>query len=92
LPFAAVTLKALKPKETDVQPQTLGEHLRTRRLTLGLSQAEAGLRLGASQFTVMNWELERRWPRAKRWAAILAFLGYDPRPNAARCQTAGRAS
>jgi hypothetical protein len=82
LPFAAVALKSLKRKEIDFEPHSLGEHLRKRRLTLGLTQAAAGQRLGVNQFSVMNWELEVRQPRRKSWPATIAFLAYDPRPTA----------
>lgn len=49
-----ITLKALKPKETDFEPQTLGEHVRRRRLELGLTQRQAAERLGVSPWTVLN--------------------------------------
>ena len=38
LPLVSITLKALKPKETDFEPSCLGEHLRKRRLELQVSQ------------------------------------------------------
>jgi DNA-binding XRE family transcriptional regulator len=43
-----ITLKALKLKETDLEPQTLGEHLRKRRLELGHTQHQAAERLGVN--------------------------------------------
>jgi hypothetical protein len=51
-----ITLKALKPKETDFEPRTLGQHLRKRRLVLKLTQKQVGTALGMSPFTVLNLE------------------------------------
>ena len=44
LPSMPVTLNALKPKQTDFRPSTLGDHIRKRRLELGLSQKETARR------------------------------------------------
>jgi transcriptional regulator with XRE-family HTH domain len=54
-----VTHKCRKPKESDFEPETLGEHIRKRRLELGLSQKEAGNRFGATA-TVLHWEKDKR--------------------------------
>ena len=43
----------LEPKETDFIPQTLGEHIRKRRLGLGLAQKEVAEQLGCSWSAVM---------------------------------------
>jgi len=58
-----ITLKALKPKETDFEPQTLGEHVRKRRLELKLTQKQAAERLGVNPWTVLP-ELGERPHRA----------------------------
>ncbi|HYC44587.1 MAG TPA: helix-turn-helix transcriptional regulator [Burkholderiales bacterium] len=68
----------MKPKETDLEPQTVGDHVKRRRLELGLTQIEAGQRLGVTQFTVINWESGERRPATRHWPALLEFLGYDP--------------
>jgi transcriptional regulator with XRE-family HTH domain len=80
LPGLPVTLKALKPKESDFEPRTLGEHLRKRRLELGLTQKKAGLRLRANDITVLNWEKGYTEPPITSIPAIIRFLGYDPFP------------
>src|SRR4029077_3682308 len=41
-------LKAAKPKASDFQPGTLGEHIRKQRLTHGLKQREVAARLGVT--------------------------------------------
>ncbi len=76
-----MTLKALKPKETEFEPQTLGEHVRKRRLELGLTQRQAAERLGVSPWTVLNWEKNHTEPPIESIPAIIRFLGYDPFPK-----------
>ena len=73
-----LTLKALKPKVTDCPPILLGEHLKKKRLELGLTQKEAGKHLGVTSFTVTNWECGLRKPAIQHLPAICQFLGYDP--------------
>lgn len=75
-------LKALKSKETDFKPQTLGEHIKKRRLILNLYQREVAERLGVDEFTVLNWETEQsKEPHVSVMPAILDFLGYNPFPK-----------
>lgn len=75
-----IRLKALKPKETDFEPQTLGEHLRKRRLELRLTQNQAAHRLGVNPWTVLNWEKGHTEPPVGSVGTIRRFLGYDPFP------------
>jgi transcriptional regulator with XRE-family HTH domain len=84
LPGLPITLKGLKPKETDFEPRTLGEHIRSRRLELGLSQKAAAGRLGTSWRTAFNWEKGNSKPAVESIPAIIEFLGYDPFPNDAK--------
>lgn len=83
MPWVPVTLKCLKPKETDFTPERLGEHIRKRRLTLGLSQAQVAARIGVSSNTVLNWEKGHNEPPVEAIPRIVQFLGYDPFPAAA---------
>ena len=76
-----VTLKALKPKETDFEPTTLGEHVRKHRLGLKLSQRQVADRLGVNPWTVLNWEKGHTEPPIEAVPAIVQFLGYDPFPE-----------
>ena len=79
--FVPITLKALKPKETDFEPQSLGEHVRKRRLELRLTQKQAAERLGVNPWTVLNWEKDHTEPPIESMPAIIRFLGYDPFPE-----------
>jgi transcriptional regulator with XRE-family HTH domain len=58
--------------------RTLGDHLRKRRLDLGLLQREAAARIGCSVSAVSNWETNRTQPRVTQVPAIVAFLGDAP--------------
>lgn len=80
LPYCKATIKALwKPS---VYPKTLnhiGDHLRTRRLDLGLHQRDVALRLGVHAASVRNWEMGRTEPTLDLLRRVIEFLGYDPR-------------
>ena len=77
-----IRLKALKRKETDFEPQTVGDHIRKRRLLLKLTQkAVAGI-LKVSQFSIINWERGNFQPtKASTLHRTIEFLGYDPLPK-----------
>jgi transcriptional regulator with XRE-family HTH domain len=80
LPLLRIRLKCPKPKAYAENPQTVGEHLKKRRLELGLTQKQAAQALGVNPWTVMNWETGRFHPLIRWLPAILRFLGYDPFP------------
>ncbi len=60
---------------------TLGDHLRQRRLDLGLLQKDVAAIVGADAKTVTNWERHRTAPDLRHLPALLTFLGSDPRPE-----------
>jgi transcriptional regulator with XRE-family HTH domain len=78
LQFVPITLKALKPKKTDFEPRSLGEHVRKRRLELRLTQKQVAEQLGVNPWTVLNWEKDKTEPPIESIPAILRFLKYDP--------------
>lgn len=75
------TDKALRPKGYSDAPKTLGEHLRRRRLQLGLLQREAAKGFGIVHSAYIKWELDRVEPEIRYWPALIRFLGYDPHPK-----------
>jgi len=81
LPWVPVSLKALKPKETILEPQTLGEHIKRARMLRGLSQPKTAALIGVDTSTILNWEKNRTEPPVTSFPAILLFLGYDPYPE-----------
>jgi transcriptional regulator with XRE-family HTH domain len=75
-----VTLRGNKPKNP-VYPkelETIGDHIREKRLDLGLRQADVALRLGVDLFTLINWEKNKTEPVVRHWPAIVSFLRYCP--------------
>ena len=60
---------------------TVGDHIKKRRLELGLFQAQAGKLLGVCEATVKNWEKGHKGIPMRSYPAVLAFLGYDPHPE-----------
>ena len=60
---------------------TLGDHIRKKRLNLGLTQREAAHLIGVEQCSVYNWEKRGMNPAQRVQTAIIDFLGYDPNQN-----------
>jgi transcriptional regulator with XRE-family HTH domain len=56
----------------------LGDHLRKKRLDVGLLQKEVGQTLGVTACTVRYWETGRAFPAIKHIPRIIEFLGYSP--------------
>jgi len=81
LAYGAVTLRKQREKPAPHNPQTLGEHIRRRRLELRLTQRAAGQVFGVSRDALAWWENGTRNPEPAHVRAILEFLGYDPRPE-----------
>ena len=82
--FCELTLTAPKPLPAGY-PKTLttiGDHLRKRRLDLGLTQLEVAPQLGVTEKTVNTWEVHGQQPEIRYLPKIIAFLGYDPLPPA----------
>jgi transcriptional regulator with XRE-family HTH domain len=84
LPFCHSEIRAQKPKSESYPKEinSLGDHIRTRRLDLKLLQREVGEQIGASGATVHNWERNESTPVVRYLPAIVRFLGYDPLPPA----------
>jgi len=75
-----MALRAQKPLP-EAYPKTLGtlgNHLRKRRLDLGLRQKDVAKRLGADVMSVNNWENNLRTASVRFVPKIIAFLGYCP--------------
>jgi transcriptional regulator with XRE-family HTH domain len=80
LPFCYLTLKTPKPRNPAYPEhlKTLGDHIRTRRLDLGIHQKDVAAIVNATTSTVTNWEKNRTSPTLEFLPRILSFLGYDP--------------
>jgi transcriptional regulator with XRE-family HTH domain len=64
------------------QPQTIGDHIRRRRLGLKLLQREAAEQIGVCEPSIFNWESNRGTPEIRFMPAIIRFLDYNPLPEA----------
>jgi transcriptional regulator with XRE-family HTH domain len=62
------------------QLNTLGDHLRRRRLSLKLLQRQVAKQLGVGKTSIYNWETNRTKPGLEHMPAIIRFLGYNPIP------------
>jgi transcriptional regulator with XRE-family HTH domain len=80
LPFCHITLHGQKPlpKAYPRELRTLGDHLRKRRLDLGLLQRGVALILGVEEATIWNWEKNYSSPKLHYIPRIIKFLGYVP--------------
>jgi transcriptional regulator with XRE-family HTH domain len=80
LPFCCFSLKAKKPQSNQYPKSlsTIGDHLRKKRLDLGLLQREVALLLGSTECSVYYWETNRTTPTLTYLSAIVKFLGYCP--------------
>ena len=81
LHLVPIRFKALKPKETDLEPHTVGDHVRKHRLELGLTQKATAKLLEVTQFSVINWEKRGMTPPTTTMGRVIRFLGYDPIPR-----------
>jgi len=81
LPFCDLVLRTPKPlgREYPAELRTIGDHVRKRRLDLGLLQRDVALRIGVDPTSIFNWEAGRHHPSLRHLPAALDFLDYDPR-------------
>jgi site-specific DNA recombinase len=64
------------------EPQTVGDHIRRRRLDLKMLQREVAEQVGVDTTSVFNWEANTASPEIRYMPAIIEFLGYNPLPEA----------
>ncbi|MFI5364073.1 MAG: helix-turn-helix domain-containing protein [Candidatus Binatia bacterium] len=80
LPFCQVRLSARKPERPAYPKElkTLGNHIRRRRLDLGLLQREVAQQVGVDVNSVCHWETGHSRPKVYLMPRIIDFLGYVP--------------
>jgi transcriptional regulator with XRE-family HTH domain len=64
------------------EPQTIGDHLRLKRLARKMLQREVAEEVGVTESCVFNWEANTAKPEVRFMPAIIRFLGYNPLPEA----------
>jgi DNA-binding transcriptional regulator YiaG len=72
--------KAPKTKwAADSKPlRTYGDHVRAKRLVLGLYRREVAELIGVDETTIYNWESNRNRPAGRVIPRVEEFLGYCP--------------
>jgi DNA-binding transcriptional regulator YiaG len=83
LPFYHLTISASHPQKPGY-PKTLvtiGDHIRKRRLDLGLFQRQIAVQFGVDEASVWNWEKCGMKPESRYLPGIISFLGYNPLPE-----------
>jgi transcriptional regulator with XRE-family HTH domain len=80
LPFCHLELRAArrKPAGYPKQINTLGDHLRARRLDLKLLQKQVADQIGVHELAITGWEGNASIPEVRYMPAIIQFLGYNP--------------
>jgi transcriptional regulator with XRE-family HTH domain len=80
LPFCHVTLTAPKPSPVGypLDPNSLGEHLKKKRIDSGLLQKDVTNILNVCQNSIISWELGKTYPALKFMPRIINYLGYLP--------------
>jgi transcriptional regulator with XRE-family HTH domain len=83
LPFCHSQLRAAKPQSEHYPKEinSLGDHIRARRLNLKLLQRQVAEQIGVNAATITNWERNESTPVIHYIPAIVQFLGYDPLPS-----------
>ena len=82
MPFFRIHLQAKKPIPAYPKSlNTLGDHLRKRRLDLGLGQGRVAQTLGVGRAVICNWERNHTFPGVQYLSKVYDFLGYCPLPN-----------
>ncbi len=61
-----------------MKPETLGQHLLSRRLLLKLTQETVAARLNTVREHYERWERDEVAPIVSFWPRLIGFLGYYP--------------
>ena len=76
-------LKASKPRNPAYPKSlnTIGDHIRKRRLDLGFFQYQVAEQIGVDECSIYNWESNATSPALRWMPAVFQFLGYNPLPK-----------
>jgi DNA-binding XRE family transcriptional regulator len=80
LPFCGFDVTDSKPMSSAYPKniETVGDHLRARRVEQELKQLDVSHLIGVSEATITNWENNLTVPETRYLPAIIRFLGYNP--------------
>ena len=93
LPFCHLRFEAVRPLSNGYPADllTIGDHIRKRRMDMGLFQRQVADLIGVSSAAVWIWENEGRTPEIWLMPRIAQFLGYVPLEKPANLQNQLRA-
>jgi len=76
LPFSRLKIKVKKPKGVNYPKDlnTIGDHIRAKRLDLGLLQKDVAKLIGVSEDCITFWENGRSKPQKRFYLLIIKFL------------------
>jgi transcriptional regulator with XRE-family HTH domain len=80
LPFCYFSLSAKRPPKRAYPKtlETIGDHLRKRRLDLELFQKDVAVAIGVDTCTITNWEKGHSQPELRFIPKVIDVLGYVP--------------
>ena len=73
---------ARRPVRIPLEPKTIGDHIRKKRLAMKLLQKDVAARIGVKKETIYSWESNRGSVEIRYMPAIIEFLGYNLLPPA----------
>jgi len=77
LPYHPIRLRRTQKPSISAFPKsikTIGDHLRKRRLDLGLLQKDVAEIIGVTEVTISNWENNKNKPPSRYLKNIIDFL------------------
>lgn len=74
----ALRFKSLTRKGFIINPESLGQHLRSKRLLLNLTQAQVAKELGTIREQYERWERDEITPIASFWPRLVRYFGKYP--------------
>lgn len=80
MPFSRLDARIDKPfgNQFIINPKTLGEHIRRKRVKSNLFQKDVANTIGVSEDSITYWENNRAAPQIQFYPKIIDFLGYIP--------------
>ena len=77
LPYSKIVKKPRK-QQYSINPQTLGEHIRKKRMQAWQTQKEVAAHMGVDEESIFGWETGKYMPQVQWYPRIFDYLGYYP--------------
>jgi DNA-binding transcriptional regulator YiaG len=79
LPFSALQNSVKRAiKGLPLSLGHIGDHIKKKRLELGLTQKDVAVLLNLGEDTITYWENHRAVPMINHYPLVIKFLGYNP--------------